>query len=133
MGQINLFPVTALQESGGQARGQFEDTELAAPARKDGAASGWIAVRPEHMDINAIDAPAGSNSVAATVTTATYGGAHVDLALKTAGGTPIVMDVPAARFSDTIAPGAKVRVEWPIEKGFLLPGEGATAPASGQR
>jgi hypothetical protein len=46
--------------------------------------------------------------------------------LETAGGTKVVMEVPAAQVQDDIEPGAAVRVEWPIEKSFLLPGEEAT-------
>jgi putative spermidine/putrescine transport system ATP-binding protein len=133
LGQINLFPVANLLQGGGKVSGPFEGAELAAPARSVHDGSGWVAVRPEHLELGTGGPTDTMNSVAATVTSATYGGAHVDLVLRTAGGTPIVMDVAADRFGDTMAPGAQVRVVWPIEKGFFLPGEGATPPASGQR
>jgi putative spermidine/putrescine transport system ATP-binding protein len=131
LGQINLFPVTRLSESGGVVRGRFEDVEIAAPKR--GAAvngSACIAVRPEHMRIGREPLSTPVNRVPAVVTSAVYGGARVNLVLKTRGGTPIITDVAATHFDDTMAPGAGVFVEWPIEKSFLLPGGEATLPSA---
>jgi putative spermidine/putrescine transport system ATP-binding protein len=126
LGQINLFPVSGVARANGIFRGRFEDFELATPARSATAeGSACLAVRSEHIDISR-ERPADANSVGATVTSAVYGGARVSLTLKTRGGTPVVLDVPAARFDETIAPGTEVYVGWPVEKGFLLPGEEAT-------
>jgi ABC-type Fe3+/spermidine/putrescine transport system ATPase subunit len=85
-----------------------------------------IAVRPEHVTIGRGSPEAGLNSVPATVSSAVYGGARITLMLQTPGGTRVVMEVPAAQVQDDVEPGADVRVEWPIEKSFLLPGEEAT-------
>jgi putative spermidine/putrescine transport system ATP-binding protein len=126
LGEINLFAVNGASRSNGTVRGRFEDSELATPAQEDGTGrSGWIAVRPEHLSLSRAQPGAAMNSVPATVTSAIYGGARVNLTLETAGGTPVVMDVAASDFDDTIAPGAGVWVGWPVEKGFLLPGEEA--------
>ncbi len=134
LGQINLFAITAPVTKGERVRGRFENGELASPAnsvRINGRAV--IAVRPEHITITREASDPSLNSVAATVTSAVYGGARINLVLQTPGGTGIVMEVPAAQPADSVAPGAEVRLAWPVEKSFLLPGEEATStepPAS---
>jgi putative spermidine/putrescine transport system ATP-binding protein len=134
LGQINLFAITAPATDGEWVRGRFENGELASPAhamRSNGKAV--IAVRPEHIEIVRGAPDPGLNSVTATVASAVYGGARINLSLRTPGGTGVAMSVPAAQGEAAIAPGAEVRLAWPVEKSFLLPGEEATStepPAS---
>ncbi|HUE45839.1 MAG TPA: ABC transporter ATP-binding protein [Aestuariivirgaceae bacterium] len=127
LGQINLFAIEAPVSTGNVVRGRFEDTELASSARSVATnGKAVVAVRPEHLTIGRGVPDPGLNGVTARVTSAVYGGARINLVLETSGGTKVVMEVPAAQVQDDIEPGAAVRVEWPIEKSFLLPGEEAT-------
>jgi putative spermidine/putrescine transport system ATP-binding protein len=127
LGQINLLAITAPVQCGELLRGRFETTELASPARSirtNGAV--MLAVRPEHVTISRAPPDPSRNSVHATVTSAIYGGARMNLTLQTPGGTSLVVAVPAGQVEENIAPGADVLVEWPVEKSFLLPGEEAS-------
>jgi putative spermidine/putrescine transport system ATP-binding protein len=127
LGRINLFNVTGLAREGEFVRGRFENCELSTPARAVTTnGSACIAVRPEYLHISRERPAPPVNSVPATVTNAVYGGARVNLALRTPGGTPVVTDVSSARLDNSIAPGADVWVGWPVDKSFLLPEEEST-------
>ncbi|MFO1060507.1 MAG: ABC transporter ATP-binding protein [Dongiaceae bacterium] len=125
LGRINLFPLEAVRREGELARGGFEGRLLAAPARPAPDGSGLLAVRPEFMSLHEAE-PAAGNAVPATVAGITYAGATRQLQLRTAGGREITLGLPSAAPLPGAGDGREIWVAWPIERGYLLPGERPT-------
>jgi putative spermidine/putrescine transport system ATP-binding protein len=125
LGRINLFPLEDVLPDGPLARGRFEGRLLAAPAGLAPNGRALLAVRPEFMTLHA-DQPAAHNAVPATIATVTYAGATRQLQLRTRGGCEITLGLPSAAQLPTPGPGSDIWVAWPVERGYLLPGEKPT-------
>ncbi|QDL93633.1 ABC transporter ATP-binding protein [Paroceanicella profunda] len=123
LGQINLFPVSGLRADGAGMAGAFEGVALRAPARTVGTGAAHLAVRPENLTITAAQPAGAANALPATVEDAVYGGARINLVLRTASGTPVLCDLPAGSDAALVTPGSPVWLSWAPEKCLLLPQE----------
>jgi putative spermidine/putrescine transport system ATP-binding protein len=125
LGRINLFPLEDVRREGETARGRFEGRLLAAPARPAPNGNGLLTVRPEFMTVLERE-PAAGNAVRAVIAGVTYAGATRQLQLRTAGGREITLALPSAAPLPGSGPGSEIWVAWPVERGYLLPGERPT-------
>ncbi len=121
LGQINLFPVSGLRAEAGRMTGAFEGTALVAPERALAPGAAHLAVRPENLRITAARPEGAVNALQASVEEAVYGGARINLVLRTASGTPVLCDLPAGSDAGLVTPGSPVWLSWEPEKCLLLP------------
>ncbi|KQT68996.1 MULTISPECIES: ABC transporter ATP-binding protein [unclassified Aureimonas] len=126
LGEINMLPLQGVGPDGAGAAGRFEDGALSAPARAGAGPNAVLAIRPEHMHLANGHIAEGENALFARVTAATYLGPATRLQLATPGGTPLTLTLPSTDAARA-EPGGEVRVAWPKDKGFLLPGGGEPA------
>ncbi|KQT53797.1 spermidine/putrescine ABC transporter [Aureimonas sp. Leaf454] len=130
LGEINMLPLKGVGPDGTGSVGRFEEGALSAPARAGIGSDALLAVRPEHMHLANGHIADGENALFARVTASTYLGPATRLQLATAGGTPLTITLPSPDAAGAM-PGGQVRIAWPKDKGFLLPGtEGPAPPAA---
>jgi putative spermidine/putrescine transport system ATP-binding protein len=120
LGDINLLPVSDVAPTHAGVAARCEDrTVLIRDARH--ATGAVLGVRPEHMDWSRDTPPGDQNGLPATIERQTYLGASTRMQLRTIGGASVTLAVPTSSLSDGVAPGERVWVTWPAERGFLLP------------
>lgn len=118
LGDINILPLTSIQNQDTMSEGVFENQTLRAKCRNDGAGS-ELAIRPEHMRITT-SRPTSGNALAVQVTDITYLGAQSRLNLRTGSGTPMTITTTTSTLSDAMTTGSQTWVSWPEERGFFL-------------
>ncbi|MCW6510271.1 ABC transporter ATP-binding protein [Lichenifustis flavocetrariae] len=120
LGEINLLPIERVGHCAAGTSGLFEGHAIKAPSQDHAAATGTLAIRPEHMSVCATRR-GDHNGVAACVTGTTYLGAAMRLALATSGGTRLSVTLPMEAAAAALSKGPDLWVTWPADKGFLLP------------
>ena len=121
LGDVNILPLSGQPTTGlpsAGAQGQFEGRPIRLVNPTE-TLSDKLAIRPEHMTIFYGEPPA-ENALRATIETITYLGAETRLSLKTAGGVPLVMQMPSSEAGPEIACGNSVWAGWPVDQGFFL-------------
>lgn len=122
LGRINLLPLESASQANGRVTGLFEGRQMSAEASSLGLENPVIAVRPEHMRVEAGEPGAECNALRATITDYSYGGAHSVLQLQTASGHLVTLDIGGADTSMPVTLGETVWVSWPRETGFVMSG-----------
>lgn len=110
LGEINVLPLD--RQNG---RPCVAGHPVALPAS---AASGDLAIRPEHMQL--MPDGAGPNRLRLRVTDRIYLGATLRLQLATSTGTPVVLNLPPAGPAANLPIGAEVTVGWEAADSFLI-------------
>ena len=120
LGEINLLPVEGIGHCSIGTSGSFEGCRLIMPRQEHDGITGTLAIRPEHMSLSAKPEP-GINGVSASVTGSTFFGAAMRLGLATRNGTRLTVTLPPETAAKIIQTGPDLWVNWPADKGFLLP------------
>jgi putative spermidine/putrescine transport system ATP-binding protein len=122
LGRINLLALRDAVHSDGRVSGEFDGRQLSAFGPDGRLDEPVIAVRPEHMRVEAGEPAADRNAVHATITDYSYGGAQSVLLARTASGHILTLDAGGADASIPVTPGQAVWVSWPKEAGFAMSG-----------
>jgi putative spermidine/putrescine transport system ATP-binding protein len=124
LGEINLLPLTGLQQDDGAAVGLLDERPVRlagarVPEMQANGRDALLAVRPEYMSI-AAEPPAAQNAIAATATASTYLGSATRLDLTTRQGDRLTVSVPNEVAASALGSSNSVWLTWPQDKGFLL-------------
>ncbi|MDX3926179.1 MAG: ABC transporter ATP-binding protein [Shinella sp.] len=118
LGDVNLLPLSSVKATADGAEGLFEGRPMRICAAGQPVGE-HFAIRPEHMVM--FDAePANGNRLQAEIGEVTYLGAETRFALKTPGGTGLVLQMPTREVSAAFRPGQTVWAGWPANQGFFL-------------
>ena len=120
LGEINLLPVESIGHCSAGTSGAFEGARLAMPHQSHAGKTGTLAIRPEYMSLSA-QPEAGRNGIVASITGSAFFGAAMRLGLSTRSGTKLTVTLPPDAAGRVLASGPELWVNWPAEKGFLLP------------
>jgi putative spermidine/putrescine transport system ATP-binding protein len=113
----------------GAWRWRVDPTIAGAPGLGDGVSAALV-VRPEHLRVVAIDAPKdGANSVDAAVTEVLYLGPTRKIELALPDGVAAVVRQSAGTDGDW-RPGDRVRLEWSVDRGVVVPDPAGDAPVA---
>ncbi|MEN0108194.1 MAG: ABC transporter ATP-binding protein [Pseudomonas sp.] len=81
----------------------------------------WLAIRPEHLDLQPIDQAGNGNGVVAQMQHLTYLGTHVSVDLRTADAQPIALRIPVSHpLLSHLQPGQPYWCSWSHQHGHLL-------------
>ncbi|CAN7219825.1 ABC transporter ATP-binding protein [Rhizobium sp. LjRoot30] len=118
LGDVNILPLSEAQATGNGGEAMFEGRQIRLIAPGE-TVTKQFAIRPEHMVLTQ-KAPDEGNMLQAEIEGVTYLGSETRFALKTLGGTPIVLQMPTREVSAEFEPGRTVWAGWPATQGFFV-------------
>ncbi|GLK90172.1 ABC transporter ATP-binding protein [Pseudomonas turukhanskensis] len=81
----------------------------------------WLAIRPEHVDLQPLAQAGNGNGVVAQMQHLTYLGTHVNVDLRTPDAQPIALRIPVSHpLLNSLEPGQPYWCSWSKEHGHLL-------------
>jgi spermidine/putrescine transport system ATP-binding protein len=127
IGSANLIPVTVERTVGGRAvlqlPGGRRGEAVARGIRFDDGAQALLMIRPEHLDVDSQEPPAGRMGLPVTCIDNIFQGAVRRLALRDPAGGELIDYLEVSRPQPGVTPGAALWVSWDPDAARLLPAE----------
>lgn len=123
LGDTNLLEVGVRGRDAGALLCDFRGQTLRVTAEENTSANAqqWLAIRPEHIDLQPLEQAGSGNGVCATATGATYQGAHVNLELALGQGQRLDLRLPVAHpMLSGLRTGQRYWCSWAPQHSHLL-------------
>lgn len=126
LGDMNLLGVQGIRRDGDTLVCDYRGHPLAVTQSSDHIAAGncgqnWLAIRPEHVDLQPFTQAGGGNGVVARMEKMTYLGTHVSLDMHLEDAQPMALRIPVSHpMLSSLERGQPYWCSWSKQHGHLL-------------
>ena len=126
LGDTNLLGVKTVSRQGEALVCDYQGqplrvTESVQRPLANGSSDSWLAIRPEHVDLQPITQAGSGNGVVAQMETLTYLGTHVSVELRLPDAQPLALRIPVSHpLLNSLERGQPYWCSWSAQHGHLL-------------